>query len=294
MHAAPSLAGVLAAIGDLVEDIVVRLAGPVARATDTEAVIERRRGGSAANVAATAARISGEARFIGQVGDDPVASMLLDALDAAGVDVSYVRRRGRTGSIVVLVDADGERSFLTDLGDARQLDDPQREWLDHVDVVHVPLYSLAGGPIAATSETLIAWAKERAIAVTVDLSSLAVIEHLGVGAVRDLLDRLRPDAVFANADEAAAMTIESPVSGAITFVKRGASAATVLTPGRDPVDVPAIAVSGPVDSTGAGDAFAAGVLTFPEWRDEPVAACEAGHAAAAALLASRIARRSSA
>ena len=52
----------LATVGDLVEDVVVRLGGPIHVASDTEAVIERRRGGSAANVAAVAARINGAAR----------------------------------------------------------------------------------------------------------------------------------------------------------------------------------------------------------------------------------------
>jgi sugar/nucleoside kinase (ribokinase family) len=118
---------VLATVGDLVDDIVVRLGGPIHVATDTDAVIERRHGGSAANVAVTAARITGGSRFLGQVGHDARGVMLLTELAAEGVDVSAVRRAGRTGSIVVLVDAGGERSFLTDPGSARDLDDPLPE-----------------------------------------------------------------------------------------------------------------------------------------------------------------------
>ena len=70
----------------------------------------------------------------------------LAELGDEGVDVDAVRRRGRTGSIVVLVDSQGERSFLTDPGDARALDEPQQAWLDGVDVLHVPLYSFVGRP----------------------------------------------------------------------------------------------------------------------------------------------------
>ena len=84
------LTPVLATVGDLVDDIVVRLGGPINVASDTEAVIERRRGGSAANVAAVAARISGRSRFLGQVGDDARGAALLAELAAEGVDVSMV------------------------------------------------------------------------------------------------------------------------------------------------------------------------------------------------------------
>jgi sugar/nucleoside kinase (ribokinase family) len=67
--------GVLVTVGDLVEDVVVWSGGPLKYATDNPAVIHRARGGSAANVAAFASELV-PARFIGCVGDDPVADML--------------------------------------------------------------------------------------------------------------------------------------------------------------------------------------------------------------------------
>ena len=275
---------VLATVGDLVDDIVVHLGGPVNVATDTDAVIERRRGGSAANVAVAAARITGSSRFLGQVGDDPAGLALLEELAAEGVDVSDVRRRGRTGAIIVLVDSRGERTFLTDPGAARSLSDPKPGWLDAVDVLHVPLYSLADGPIAATAATLIEWARTRSIAVSIDLSSVAVIEAVGASALRTRLELLGPDAVFANSDEADALSIDGPIGSAITFVKAGADPTVVYVPGSEPVRVPALEVAHPSDTTGAGDAFAAGVLTHADWHSRPVDACRSGHAAAAALL----------
>ena len=98
----------------MVDDIVVHRRGPIRVGTDTPAQIRRRRGGSAANVAVTAAQLTGRGRFFGQVGDDAPGELLVRALDAAHVDTRFVRRGGRTGAIVVLVDDDGERSFLTD------------------------------------------------------------------------------------------------------------------------------------------------------------------------------------
>lgn len=278
--------GVLAALGDLVDDIAVRV-GPINLASDTDATIDRRRGGSAANVAACSARIAQRARFLGQVGDDAIGVALLAELATDGVDVSRVRRTGRTGTIVVLVDAAGERTMLVDPGSARLLDRPQPDWLDGVDVLHVPFYSLAAGAIAATATTLIDWAHAREIAVSIDASSVAVLTAYGIDAARARVAGLRPHAVFANADEADLLAIDAPVADAITFVKRGAGPATVLLPDGGSHEVSAIPVGGAPDTTGAGDAFAAGVLTFDGWQHDPVAACSAGHAAAADMLNER-------
>jgi sugar/nucleoside kinase (ribokinase family) len=277
---------VLAALGDLVDDIVVKVTGQIQVATDTDSVITRRRGGSAANVAAVAARLTGRARLLCRVGDDRIGEGLVGEIASEGVDVSVVQRGGRTGSIVVLVDEFGERTFLTDRGASPLLDSPDPAWLDGVSVLHVPLYSLAGGPIEVTATTLIGWAHDWDIPVSIDLSSVAVIHALGLAGVRQRLARLDPHVVFANGDEAAAFHIEEPIGRAITIVKRGAAGAEVLADAGRAV-VPAFAIPGIPDTTGAGDAFAAGVLTSPDLFGDPVAACRSGHAAAAEVLLTR-------
>jgi len=106
----------IATLGDLVDDIVVHLDGPVQLGSDTSSTIRRRRGGSAANFAATVCALGHQARFLGQVGADAIGTMLVDELAATGVDVTAVQRGGTTGSIVVLVDDSGERHMLTDRG----------------------------------------------------------------------------------------------------------------------------------------------------------------------------------
>lgn len=272
-------------MGDVVDDIVVRVLDPIRHGTDTPASITRRRGGSAANVATVAALLTGRARFLGQVGDDATADLLLGELDAAGVDTAFVRRAGRSGSIVVLVDVAGERSFLTDPGSARMLDRPDPAWLDGLDVLHVPFYSLVDEPLATTAITLIDWAHERGIAVSVDASSVSVLDAFGVARARSLIEGLAPGAVFANADEARLLGIDGEVAGAATFVKHGAAPAVVHASGTS-MTVPAVDLGQVADTTGAGDAFAAGVLTAA-WRTDPESACAAGHAAAALVLAAR-------
>ena len=276
---------VLAAIGDLVEDIVVSCATSLNPAADTSACIVRRRGGSAANVVATAARRGGPARFLGQVGDDLVGRGLVDELHAAGVDVTCVRYGGTTGAIVVLVDEQGERTMLTDRGACTRLDRPERAWLDGVTVLHVPLYSLAEPPLADTASTLLAWCRDAAIDVSIDLSSTTTIDALGIDRVGELLARLRPAVVLANADEAERLRIDRPIADAITVIKRGSGPVELLH--RDgSFSVPAEPLGDIEDSTGAGDAFAAGFLVC-DFRDDPEAACRAGHRAAAETLRSR-------
>jgi sugar/nucleoside kinase (ribokinase family) len=257
----------IGAVGDLVEDITVRLGSIVNIASDTGAVIRRRRGGSAANAAVAVARLGWPARFIGQVGDDAVGTMLTDALTRAGVD-ARVRRGGRSGTIVVLIDEAGERTFLTDRGACTLLDEPDAAWLEGLSVLHVPLYSLVGQPLASTTHTLIGWAHDRGVAVSVDASSAAVIAERGVTATIAELQAVAPDVFLCNELEAHALggvhALRGIARGA-TIVKRGSNPTTVLHTGGLSFDVAVERLAGVVDTTGAGDAFAAGFLVA--WTD---------------------------
>jgi sugar/nucleoside kinase (ribokinase family) len=278
---------VIVTLGDLVEDVVVELQGPVNVASDTAARISRRRGGSAANVAAAAAGLGAPSRFVGQVGGDSTGAALVSDLAAVGVDVAHVRRSGTTATIVVLVDALGERTMLVDPGSARLLDGAEPAWLDGADVLHLTLYSLLDEPIATTSRSLAALAVERGIDVSVDVSSVALIASTGAATVLDLVRSLRPTIVLANAEEAHVLGLSGSLGNASVIVKCGPDPCVIHRLGRGAVEVPALTLDGHVDTTGAGDTFAAGVLADPRWRNDLEAACRSGHLAAHALLAAR-------
>ena len=248
--------GVLAVVGDLVEDVVVWLDGPVERGTDTPAKVFRSRGGSAANVAVAAAPYV-STRFLGCVGADPLGDRLIGDLAAAGVDVR-AQRRGRTGTVVVLVDVDGERTFLPDRAACADLDPVEDVDLEEVALLHVPAYGLHGGSTAASVRELLLTA--RGLAVSLDASSAAVLRAMGVADFLGLLARVRPMVLFANADEARELEL-GRLRGMTVVLKDGARPTTVLLPDGGVLTVPVEPVDGVRDSTGAGDAFAAGWLS---------------------------------
>ncbi len=273
-------------VGDLVEDIVVRLGGPVNEATDTEAHVVRRRGGSAANMAVSVVHSGHPARFIGQVGDDPLGLVLLDQLRTEGVEV-VARRGGCTGTIIVLLDHLGERTMLTDRGACTSLDHPDPSWLDGLTTLHIPAYSLVGDPVARTTATLVGWAHDRGIPVSVDASSASLINDFGADALLELLAHLRPSVLLCNAQEAAALGegVDPAAIGArLTVVKQGGEPAVLLQPGHRRVEVPALELHGVRDTTGAGDAFAAGLLVALAAGASPVAAAMLGHQSAARTI----------
>ncbi len=200
-RAEPPAAGILAVAGDLVEDIVVWADEPLRAATDTAARVFRARGGSAANVAALAAPLV-PTRFIGRVGADAAGAALADDLAAAGVDVR-VQRGGRTGTVVLLVDAEGERTMFPDRGASAELAEVESGWLDGVAWLHLPAYGLEREPMRAELLRLAALARAVGARVSVDASSTGLLAGIGVDRALDLVRAIRPDVLLANEDEAA-------------------------------------------------------------------------------------------
>lgn len=275
---------VLTVIGDLVEDVVVWTSGPLVAGTDNPSKVMRTRGGSAANVAARAARLV-PARFIGCIGADEVGTRLVADLRATGVDVR-VQRGGRTGTVVVIVHPDGERTMFNDRGAAADLEAVVPAWLRSTAVLHVPAYGLE--PVGARQAIIAAAEVVRAAGgvVSIDVSAVTLITSFGVAAFDDLLDRLSPTYVLANGEEAEALGwAERPAPpGRFHIVKRGPDPVRVISSEGPMFEVAAEAVPTVRDTTGAGDAFAGGFLAAIIDGLALDDACRVGHRCAAEVL----------
>jgi sugar/nucleoside kinase (ribokinase family) len=258
-------------VGDAHLDVVVRMSGPLTEETDTPAETCVSVGGQAANVAAWVSALGGQSRLIAARGSDLGAELVSAELARRGVELVGPIVPGATGVVVSLSTGGRQRSMLTDrgVGTALAADTVRSGWLDGCEWLHLSGYALAHEPMRSAAVTVAREAIRRSMRLAVDLSSTGMIEAYGVASFRDLIRSICPDAVFGTEAEMALLGDGAP-GRAELIVKLGAQGVRVA--GKHFPAPP----TAPVDSTGAGDAFAAGYL---------VGGVELGLAAAARAVA---------
>ena len=238
----------ICALGDLLLDVVVRLEGPIAQDTDAYGRTRVGAGGQAANVAAWVAALGGRARFVGKRARDPAGRVLAQELARLGVEVAGPEAESGTGTVVSIATPDGRRAMLSDRGVSPDFRPEELEpaWLEGCDWLYVSGYALVRPPLLDTALAACRLAGRACL----DLSSAGAIRDVGVERFRELVAELGPDLVFANEEEDA---LVGPL-GVETVVKLGARGCRA-----GGCEIPA-APAEVVDTTGAGDAFAAGYL----------------------------------
>ena len=285
-------------LGDIMLDVVTVLSAELAHGSDTASQVSLRPGGSAANLAAWSAAGGTATTCIGRVGDDDAGRQVLTALRTLGVDTRIsVDAASPTGICVVLVAPDGERTMLPAAGANARLSpaDVEMALLDADDGpwhLHVSGYALLGGAQDAALHAL-ARARARGAPTSVTCASAAPLRRIGPASFLGMTRGVR--LLFANADEAAVLSgRQDPADAAAQLTRTysavvvtcGPAGATYAEAGQQPIHSAALPVA-VLDSTGAGDAFAAGFL--PAWSSGVGAAdaLAAGHRCAA-LAVSRL------
>jgi sugar/nucleoside kinase (ribokinase family) len=228
-------------------------------------------GGSAANSCAGIAALGGRAAFIGRVSDDQLGRVFAHDIRAAGVQYQTPPAEGGppTGQCLILVTPDGQRTMNTYLGSCQEVDegDVEEARVRAAKVTYIEGYLWdPPAPIRACTRALaIARAAGRKTAMT--LSDVFCVE----GHREDFLSLIPAsiDIVFANENEAKALFRTDDIAVAIDALARLAPLAVitrsekgaVVAAGAERHEVPVTPAARVLDTTGAGDLFAAGFLT---------------------------------
>lgn len=220
-------------------------------------------GGSVCNTMRAMACLGAKAGFIGKIGSDAVGEYYEKALKDANVTPYFIKTDGISGSCTVLISKDGERTMGTFLGPAPTIrpDEIKEEILSQYNCIYIEGYLLVNEELVRTTMQK---AKKLGLKVALDLSNFNI-----VNAFKGLLDDIIPkyvDILFSNESEAEAFTglkaqeavkvLSEMVE--VSLVTLGKEGALVGSKGQ----IIAVAAEGgkPVDTTGAGDHFAAGFL----------------------------------
>lgn len=281
-------------IGDVMRDVIVRPRGPLVPGSDCPAAIALHPGGAGANAAAWLARFGARVALAARVGAADHAAQCAALVGAGVVPCLAADPERPTGTLVALIDAAGERSFLTDRGANAALarGDLPDALLPRLRHLHVAGYALfAPGPRAAVLDFAAA-AAAQGVPWSVDAASTAFLAACGAGAF--LAWTGTAALFFANEAEAALLVGDagperqlSALGAArrIVVLKRGAAGAIAAAPGTPPIALPASAVE-IADTVGAGDAFLAGFLAA-RLGGATLAACLAAGIAAGARAAAQ-------
>lgn len=259
-------------------------------------------GGSAANTVVGVAALGGAAGFVGRTGADDLGTLFRDDLMASGVVVGQTRsevsparddRDAATGRCVVLVTPDGERTMVTHLGAASLLgpQDLDPTMVGSAGVVYLEGYLWDAGSAKAALRQAMDLAHGADGLVALSLSDRLCVDRHRAEFLNLVADQV--DVLFANEDEARALfgaagtdaaVVAAQDTGILVVITRGAAGSTVVTP-SGAVTVAATPVDAVVDTTGAGDLFAAGFLFGLTHGADPDQCAVLGGACAAEVIA---------
>mgnify|MGYP006283594743 CR=1 FL=1 len=220
-------------------------------------------GGSAANTIHGLAHLDVPSGFIGMVGDDDLGNFFFKDMKSKGIKPILFKSIKETGRAMALISQDSERTFATYLGAAVELssEDLDSHIFEGYDYLYVEGYLVQDHQLM---EKALRVAKNNGLKICIDLASYNIVEQhkdFFLEIIRNYTDIL-----FANNQEAEALTGEKPEKAAktlgeiteIAVVKTGAEGSVICSDGE--LIRVGVRPSTPVDTTGAGDMYAAGFL----------------------------------
>ena len=226
--------------------------------------IHRSTGGSAGNTVCALAALGANPGFIGKVGQDETGTFFGDTLRQRGVNALLTTFDLPSGLASTFISTDGERTFGTYLGAAATLraEDLSHKMFAGYNYLYIEGYLLQDHDLMLRAVQL---AKEEGLQVCLDMASYNVVE-----AERDFFDQLivkYVDIVFANESEALAYTGKTPHEAleeiaskcSIAVVKTGKEGSLVKK-GTEVIQLLSCPVDNVLDTTGAGDFYAAGFM----------------------------------
>lgn len=235
------------------------------RISDATSLLEKHvaTGGSASNTSVALARLGCNVGFIGKVGHDELGSFYSDDLTNNNITPHLLKSDLPSGRCNVLISTDSERTMATYLGAAVTLnaDDLNIETFKQYDILHIEGYLVQNYNLITRAGQL---AKEAGLMVSIDLASYNIVAE-NINFLQNFVTKY-VDIVFANEEEATAFT-QLPAEQAVHSIAQQASLAIVkvgakgsyIKQGDTLLHIPAEKVK-PIDTTGAGDVYAAGFL----------------------------------
>ena len=278
-------------VGDLALDVISLLKEPINYGNDTASKISSHPGGQAANVATWITRTGSKAQLVARVGNDPVGFALISDLDKYGVEHMNLMHSGRpTGVVVILVDTNGERTMFPDNGANADLEVSDLPPLDDVDGVYLSGYALLDFRSRDAVLAMIKKIKAAGKPIYFDPTTTGAMKIVSREEALSWVSLM--DGILLNAEEALylgdAKDVESAEKNLMAYtplvvIKLGSRGAMAVHNGVT-AKVSAVTTS-VVDTTGAGDSFAAGFI--PKWlqTNDLGTALSAGTALAAKCVA---------
>jgi len=278
-------------IGDLALDVISQLKEPINYGNDTASRISSHPGGQAANVSTWITRTHSKAQLVARVGNDPVGFALISDLDKYGVEHMNLMHSGRpTGVVVILVDSNGERTMFPDNGANADLEVIDLPPLDDVDGVYVSGYALLDFRSREAVLSMIAKIKAAGKPIYFDPTTTGAMKIVSRDEVLSWVKLM--DGILLNSEEALYLGDAKDVETAeknltaytpLVVIKLGSRGAMAVY--KDTIAKVSAVTTNVVDTTGAGDSFAAGFI--PKWLEtnDLEAALSAGTALAAKCVA---------